>query len=128
MISPRHVEEVTVHRAIDADTIDILPATPTRLRLLGFDAAEIRGASDEEEAIGAEQTMWILQWLQGRRITCDGRGTDNFGRVLAWIVDAYTGECLNLEFVKRWPERARNPRHFGQKHCNADVSIEQYKP
>ena len=110
-LTPRHVYRSETQRCVDADTLDVMPLPPVRLRLLGFDAAEMRDGTEETKALAGEQTEWVRAWLDNHPdLVTDDRGPDPFGRRLAWVYDRITGECLNLEFVRRWPETAANPR------------------
>ncbi|MGF1472231.1 MAG: thermonuclease family protein, partial [Rubrobacteraceae bacterium] len=109
---PRHVYQAQTDRVVDADTVDALPLPPSRYRLLGFDAEELRGGTERTKALAIEQTTWVSEWLARHEdLIIDDRGPDPFGRRLAWIYDQHTAECLNFEFVRRWPKTATNPRY-----------------
>lgn len=110
-IYPRETYRAHPSRTVDGDTIDILKE-PVRLRLLGFDAAELRGGTEEEKALAREQANWVDRWLAASGdIITDERGKDVFGRGLAWVFDRETGACLNHMFVIRYPAHAVNPRY-----------------
>lgn len=111
LIHPRRVFRAFLNRVVDGDTVDVLELPPTRLRLLGFDAAEINRGTEEEKTVGWTHAGWISDWLIAHPdFVVDDRGPDPFGRRLVWIYDRITLECLNFEFVKKFPDRARNPR------------------
>ncbi len=75
-------------RAIDGDTLDLTHDTgKTRVRLFGIDAPE--GGQRCQDARGRSWTCGraargALEALtRGRRVTCRGRGLDDYGRLLA---------------------------------------------
>ena len=129
-VHPRVTYRNRPERTLDADTVDVLPLPPVRLRLLGFDAAELRGGTVEEKKAAIEQADWVRGWIAAHpeQVT-DERGPDPFGRKLAYVRDAVTGECLNFEFVKRYPERAANPRFQAARMFGADpAEMGAYRP
>ena len=86
-IYPRETYQAKPSKVVDGDTVDVLKA-PVRLRLLGYDAAEMRGGTEETKALAREQTTWVADWLKAHPdIISDERGKDVFGRGLAWIWD-----------------------------------------
>lgn len=87
-------------RAVDGDTIDI---GDTRVRLEGIDAPET-GQSCKRKwlgwwACGHEATATLRRLTEGHTVTCDPRGTDKYGRVLA--VCYADGRDINAEMVRR---------------------------
>lgn len=127
-VHPRHVYASRLERVVDADSLNVIPLPSIKLRLLGFDAAELRGGTEESKAIAREQSAWVSEWLAARSApTVDGRGFDSFGRELCWVWA--DGESLNLSFVKRWPEYAANPRLTAERATGETAhSRAQYKP
>ena len=128
-IYPRETYRSTLSRVIDGDTIDVLKE-PVRLRLLGYDAAELRGGTEETKAIAREHTQWVDNWLKAHPdFVTDERGKGVFGRGLAWVWDRLTEECLNYEFVRRFPEYAVNPRYQVAALLNEDPRVmDSYRP
>lgn len=71
-------------RVIDGDTIDL---DGTRIRLEGIDAPETGQHCARrivgEWACGTAATAALIHLLEGKRVHCDDRGTDKYGRTLA---------------------------------------------
>lgn len=110
------VYKATLHRIVDADTFDVIPSRPVRLRPLGIDAAEIRSSDPAERAIAREQSTWTSEWWAARMpklIRIDGRLEDAFGRELAWVIyegDGSTpGSLFNDDFLARWGDAYTYP-------------------
>ncbi len=108
MIMPPHsfVYRAKVGRIVDGDTLDMVIDQGLhcqrleRVRLLGVNCAEVRGQDSEK---GKAATAWVSEW-----VTYSGwitksewpfiiqtEKSDAFGRYLANVWDAKTGECLN---------------------------------
>lgn len=101
--------EVDLVEVVDGDTIEAIRTGvigtddddvllrrdrhPRRLRVLGVDTAETKG---ETRTAGEEATLDSLGWLVERsghlRARCYGE--DPFGRIVADLYDARTGETL----------------------------------
>jgi micrococcal nuclease len=81
-------------RAVDGDTIEVIPFTLIKIRLLGVDTPE-RGQPGWSEAT-AEATRW-LNTAVGLRIST--KAHDSFGRELAWVWDEGSGENLNDHMI-----------------------------
>jgi endonuclease YncB( thermonuclease family) len=67
--------------------------SPRELRILGVDTAEEKGAT---RAAGERATRDTERWLAARPYTLRARcyGEDPFGRIVADVYDAETGETL----------------------------------
>lgn len=90
-------------RVVDGDTliVEIDCGFSTyrrdRVRLLGVDAPEARGSS---KPAGDAATYFVAAWLAAAErgdwpLLIRTEKTDNFGRYLALVWRADTGECLN---------------------------------
>ena len=128
-IYPRETYRAKPSRVIDGDTIDVAKA-PVRLRLLGYDAEEMRGGTEETKALAREHSNWVDNWLKTHPdIVTDERGKDVFGRGLAWVWDRLTGECLNYEFAIRYPDYAVNPRYQAAVITGEDPQVmDSFRP
>lgn len=96
--------QARLERVIDADTMRLsadLGMNTYRtinVRLLGINAPEIRGV---ERPSGLVAKVAAAAWFDARPETdwplliTTRKDPDSFGRYLAWVYDAQTGECLN---------------------------------
>lgn len=91
-----------VRRVVDGDTVDLvvdvgfyLTAT-LRFRLKGVDTPEVRDSDPDIRARAAEATVFVQQWLSDHSANLRARTykADSFGRWLAEVYDAETGEDL----------------------------------
>ena len=128
-IYPRETYRARPDRTIDGDTIDVVKE-PVRLRLLGYNAAELRGGTEESKAEARKHAAWVDNWLKAHPdIVPDERGKDVFGRGLAWTWDRITNTCLNYEFVREFPEYAVNPRYQVAAITGEDPRVlDSYRP
>ena len=105
---PQHawVFPATLVRVVDADTIDCLIDVAMhgrrieRLRLLGVNAPETRGAT---KAAGDAATGYVVWWLSQAGgdwpLRIETHKSDVFGRYLALVWRVYDGRCLNDDLV-----------------------------
>ena len=128
-IYPRETYRAKPSRVVDGDTIEVLKQ-PVRLRLLGYDAEELRGGTEETKALAREQTNWVHEWLGAHpELVTDERGKDVFGRGLAWVWDRLSGECLNHAFAIRYPDNAVNPRYQAAAITGEDPRVlDSFRP
>ena len=105
-----------MHRVIDGDTIDLdidlgfHLTSRVRVRLLGVDAPETRGA---EKVVGDMVTDRVRHWLQvNGELTVETVKTGKYGRWLATIYAADAGCTLN-EAVARWTAELMQQRPEG---------------
>ncbi len=98
-----------VIRVVDGDTLDIsIPdrdSPTTRVRLWGIDAPEIAHANDQiDHHFGREAADFVEEHFMGRtiRLALDPNrpNRDKFGRLLAYIYTADSGEMLNALLVE----------------------------
>lgn len=88
-------------RVVDGDTFDAVcrpwPAlvAETRARVIGIDAAEIRGAECAEERSAGLVAKAEVERLLVEGFAVTPSGTDNFGRVLA-TVETASGDLATL--------------------------------
>lgn len=87
-------------RVVDGDTIDV---GETRVRLEGIDAPEAGQTCNRKWfgrwACGHEATAALHRLTDQRTVSCDPRGTDKYGRVLA--VCYVDGRDINAQMVRR---------------------------
>jgi endonuclease YncB( thermonuclease family) len=76
--SPASAERIA--RVVDGDTV--VTASGEKVRLMHFDAPEIRGECPRERAM-AQQATAMLQQLAASGLTLERRGRDRYGRTLA---------------------------------------------
>ncbi len=107
MPSALWVYRAKLERVVDGDTIDItLDAglhvyRTERLRLLGVNTPERRGAT---LAAGKAAREYVTEWLRTRAgaawpLRIQTEKGDAFGRWLATVWAASTGECLNDDLL-----------------------------
>lgn len=101
---------VRIAHVVDGDTLDVKPASgngsTTRVRLRGIDCPEIAHAAGEADAFfGPEAVAFVRKWAAGRgvRLVFDPNRDrfDKYGRLLAYIYDAESGEMLNQMLIER---------------------------
>ncbi|NOV20315.1 thermonuclease family protein [Ensifer adhaerens] len=72
---------------VDGDTLDV---NGVRYRLHGVDAPEAgqrcAGANGDEWPCGQEAIRQMEELVLGKTVSCDGRGTDNYGRTISVCV------------------------------------------
>jgi len=92
-------------RAVDGDTVDVLidlgfdTFTKQRVRLADIDAPEIRGKSDDIEAVGWQATRWLadrLSHAEAMWLTSEGKG--KYGRYLVTLYDP-DGQSINQQMI-----------------------------
>ena len=100
----------TVTYAAAGDTLDIdIPdgdRAVTRVRLRGVDCPEVAHGPDETDAhFGPQATAFVRELVVGRRVRVllnpNRRPRDRFGRLLAYLHFADTGESINELLVNR---------------------------
>ena len=65
---------------VDGDTIKL---NGTTYRIWGIDAAETKQACADGWMAGQEASKAMLELVTGRKITCEARATDRYGRTVA---------------------------------------------
>jgi micrococcal nuclease len=96
--------------AADGDTLDVeVPEANravTRVRLWGVDCPEIAHREKEQDAyFGREAADFVRQGIVGRMVRLEldpsQRARDRFGRLLAYVYLADSGEMLNELLIER---------------------------
>jgi micrococcal nuclease len=99
--TPQHVEEGTVERVADGDTVTVITLNQTklRIRMLGIDAPETpKGAKFPGQLFGTEAEAYLKQLVEAKRVTVEIYGVDRYKRLLATIfVD---GKDINLAMIE----------------------------
>jgi len=109
-----HGRTFSVAKVVDGDTIDLNVGDDpgvrggefktTRVRLLGVDTPEV--ATDKREAMyyGAEASAFTKEMVLGQRVRVELAGRNNtrgrYGRLLAYVFVAETGEMLNEALLR----------------------------
>jgi micrococcal nuclease len=119
-----------VTRVIDGDTLDIaIPDADkptTRVRLWGVDTPEVAGPFTEQMYFGPEASAFTHNMMQDReaRIELSRIDTrDRYGRLLAYVYRADTGEMLN-ETLLRSGYAYADPR-FDHEHKREFAQLER---
>ncbi len=102
--------EANVNYAADGDTIDVdLPDGPrkvTRIRLWGVDCPEIaHGPAEHDAYFGRQAAEFVRGRIVGRRVRLafdpNRSPRDKYGRLLAYVYMADSGEMLNEGLIAR---------------------------
>ncbi len=102
-----HEKTFAVTRVVDGDTLDIeapdqrKPAT--RIRLWGVDTPEVAGSPRGDMHWGSQASQFAKETLTGRqvRLSLLDRTRDRYGRLLAYVYLADTGEMFNEMLVTK---------------------------
>lgn len=93
-----------VVRVMDGDTVKIdYNGKATNVRLIGVDTPETVHPNKPVEAYGKEASNFTKNLLLGESVYLrfDGKQTDTFGRLLAYVYRAPDGLFVNLEIVRQ---------------------------
>lgn len=96
---PVELEEATVTRVVDGDTIHVLlEGRDTTIRIIGIDTPEKDGPFTDEECFGREASDYTTRALDGASVGLefDVERTDRYDRTLAyvWIGDELFDERI----------------------------------
>jgi len=125
-----HGQVARVARIVDGDTLDV--AVPdhhkptTRIRLWGVDTPEVTGPHTEEMYFGPQASAFTESLMSGQpvRLKLSPLHTrDKFGRLLAYVYHADTGEMLNEALLKTGHAYA-DPR-FDHEYKNEFARLER---
>jgi len=103
-----------VINVVDGDTVDInidlgfYIFTTLRFRLDFIDAHEIRGATEEEEALGREEADYLEKLVLGKEVQLFSSKTGKYGR---WICELwFDDKNINMEMDRfiHDPERIKD--------------------
>jgi endonuclease YncB( thermonuclease family) len=98
---PQRTEEGTVTHVADGDTITVITANHTklRIRMVGIDAPETpKGATFPGQPYGKEAEAYLTQLVEGKRVTVEIYGVDRYQRLLATIF--WDGKDINLAMIE----------------------------
>jgi micrococcal nuclease len=79
------------------------------VRLLGIDAAEMRGGTEESRAEAKAARAWLEERIGGRAVIVRAVGEDSFGRVLAEVYadgENLSEQMLELGLAKPYQRRS----------------------
>jgi micrococcal nuclease len=113
---PQRIEEGTVTRVADGDTLTVITPNQTklRIRMFGIDAPETaKGATFPGQPYGPEAEAYLKQLVEGKRVKVEIYQVDRYKRLLSTIF--LDGKDINLAMIEaglaevyRGPE-SRNP-------------------
>jgi endonuclease YncB( thermonuclease family) len=98
---PQRTEEGTVTHVADGDTVTVITANHTklRIRMVGIDAPETpKGATFPGQPYGKEAEAYLTQLVEGKRVTVEIYGVDRYQRLLATIF--WDGKDINLAMIE----------------------------
>jgi len=98
---PQRTEEGTVTHVADGDTITVITANQTklRIRMVGIDAPETpKGTKFPGQPYGKEAEAYLTQLVEGKRVTVEMYGVDRYKRLLATIF--LDGKDINLAMIE----------------------------
>jgi micrococcal nuclease len=98
---PRRIEEGMVERVADGDTLTVITANQTklRIRMFGIDAPETpKGAKFPGQPYGPEAEAYLKQLVEGKRMTVQIYEVDRYKRLLSTIF--LDGKDINLAMIE----------------------------
>jgi micrococcal nuclease len=98
---PQRIEEGVVQRVADGDTITVITANQTklRIRMWGIDAPETpKGAKFRGQPYGTEAEAYLKQLVEGKRVTVEIYQVDCYKRLLSTIF--MDGKDINLAMIE----------------------------
>jgi endonuclease YncB( thermonuclease family) len=98
---PQRTEEGTVTHVADGDTITVITANHTKLRIsmVGIDAPETpKGPKFPGQPYGKEAEAYLTQLVEGKRVTVEIYGVDRYQRLLSTIF--LDGKDINLAMIE----------------------------
>ena len=98
---PQRTEEGMVERVADGDTITVITANQTklRIRMLGIDAPETpKGTKFPGQPYGTDAEAYLKQLVQGKRVTIEIYAVDRYKRLLSTIF--LDGKDINLAMIE----------------------------
>jgi micrococcal nuclease len=97
----QRIEEGIVERVADGDTVTVITANQTklRIRMFGIDAPETpKGTKFPGQPYGKEAEAYLKRLVEGKRVTVEIYGVDRYQRLLSTIfVDA---KDINLAMIE----------------------------
>jgi micrococcal nuclease len=98
---PQRIEEGIVQRVADGDTITVITANQTklRIRMWGIDAPETpKGAKFPGQPYGKDAEAYLKQLVEGKRVTVEIYQVDRYKRLLSTIF--LDGKDINLAMIE----------------------------
>jgi endonuclease YncB( thermonuclease family) len=98
---PQRIEQGMVERVADGDTLTVITANHTklRIRMFGIDAPETpKGAKFPGQPYGPEAEAYRKQLVEGKRVTVEIYGVDRYKRLLSTIF--IDGKDINLAMIE----------------------------
>jgi endonuclease YncB( thermonuclease family) len=98
---PQRIEEGTVTRVADGDTVTVITANHTklRIRMFGIDAPETaKGTKFPGQPYGKDAEAYLKQLVDGKRVTVEIYQVDRYQRLLSTIF--LDGKDINLAMIE----------------------------
>jgi micrococcal nuclease len=98
---PQRIEEGIVERVADGDTLTVITANQTklRIRMWGIDAPETpKGAKFPGQPFGTEAEAYLKQLVEGKRVKVEIYQIDRYKRLLSTIF--LDGKDINLVMIE----------------------------
>jgi endonuclease YncB( thermonuclease family) len=123
---PHRIEEGLVTRVSDGDTITVITANQTklRIRMVGIDAPETpKGPKFPGQPYSKEAEAYLTQLVEHKRVKVEIHGVDRYKRLLATVF--LDGKDINLAMIEaglaevyRGPEsgNAYTPQYQAAEH------------
>jgi micrococcal nuclease len=124
MAGPQRTIDGHVTRVSDGDTVNIVTAdgTKLRIRLCGADAPEVSHPGKPGQPYGEEAGRALANKVQGQNITLQVMDIDRYKRVVAILV--LDGRDINLEMVREgWAWAYR--QYLDRPHSSGYIQAEE---
>jgi endonuclease YncB( thermonuclease family) len=98
---PQRIEAGTVTSVADGDTVTVITANQTklRIRMVGIDAPETpKGKKSPGQPYGKEAEAHLKQLVEGKQVKVEIYGTDRYKRLLSTII--LDGTDINLTMIE----------------------------
>jgi endonuclease YncB( thermonuclease family) len=98
---PQRIEEGMVERVADGDTLTVITANQTklRIRMFGIDAPETpKGHKFPGQPYGTEAEAYLQRLIEGKRVTVEIYGVDRYKWLLSTIF--IDGKDINLAMIE----------------------------
>jgi micrococcal nuclease len=98
---PQRIEEGIVQRVADGDTVTVITANQTklRIRMFGIDAPETpKGTTFPGQPYGPEAEAYLKRLVEGKRVTVGIYAVDRYQRLLSTIF--VNGKDINLTMIE----------------------------
>jgi len=99
--TPQRIEEGMVERVADGDTVRVITANQTKLRIwmLGIDAPETpKGSKFPGQPYGPEAEAYLKRLVEGKRVRVEIYGVDRYRRLLSTMF--IDGKDINLAMIE----------------------------